>query len=103
MINVAIIAGGNSAERGISLKSAKTIETHLPADKYRTFLIDITADGWVEMETGLKVDLNTFMIKDRENDQWQKLQFAFIIIHGTPAEDGKLQGYFEMMTETWLL
>jgi D-alanine-D-alanine ligase len=96
MINVAIIAGGSSAERGISLKSAQTIASHLRSDKYKSCTIDITPDGWIEMATGKRVDLNDFSLTDEEGKKILSFDFAFIIIHGTPAEDGKLQGYFEM-------
>ena len=97
MINVAIIAGGPSAERGVSLKSAQTIAKHLPADKYRSTTIDITPDGWRDMLTGAAIDLNSFTMKGANGQNGEAFDFAFIIIHGTPAEDGKLQGYLEMM------
>ena len=97
MINIAIIAGGPSAERGVSLKSAKTIATHLPADKYNVTTVDITPHGWVDMASGRQIDLNDFSLKDESGKQLLKFDFGFIIIHGTPAEDGKIQGYFEMM------
>jgi D-alanine-D-alanine ligase len=97
MINVAIIAGGPSAERGVSLKSAKTIAAHLNKEKYNSTTIDITPDGWKDMDSGLYVDMNHFSLKDSSGKVKAKFDFAFIIIHGTPAEDGKLQGYFEMM------
>lgn len=95
MISVAIIAGGPSAERGVSLKSAQTIANHLPKDKYNVTTIDVTPEGWVDTVTKKKVDLNLFSIIS--DGEIRKFDFAFIIIHGTPAEDGKLQGYFEMM------
>ena len=98
MTNIAIIAGGSSAERGISLKSAVTIATHLPKDKYHVTTIDITPGGWKDVESGNAVDLNRFCLVDQQNIEIRKFHFAFIIIHGTPAEDGKLQGYFEMMS-----
>ena len=97
MIQVAIIAGGPSAERGVSLKSAQTIAKHLPAETYTSTTIDITPDGWQAMDTGQRIDLNTFCLIDDHGQTIRKFDFAFIIIHGTPAEDGKLQGYFEMM------
>jgi len=97
MINVAIIAGGQSAERGVSLKSAKTIATHLSPDKYKATTIDITPNGWVDMASGQIVDLNRFCLADANGNITTKFDFAFIIIHGTPAEDGRLQGYLEMM------
>ena len=97
MINVAIIAGGPSAERGVSLKSAQTIARHLPAEKYHSTTIDVSPDGWCAIDSGQKVDLNTFCLLNKDGKQGIKFDFAFIIVHGTPAEDGKLQGYFEMM------
>ena len=97
MINVAVIAGGPSAERGISLKSAITIAKHLAKDKYNVHTIDITPTGWKDLATGKAVDLNRFALASEEGNPGLKFDFAFIIIHGTPAEDGKLQGYFEMM------
>jgi len=97
MINVAIIAGGPSAERGVSLKSAQTIAKHLSVEKYHTTTIDITPEGWKDMETGAGVDLNRFCLADADGQVLRRFDFAFIIIHGTPAEDGKLQGYLEMM------
>ncbi len=97
MISVAIIAGGPSAERGVSLKSAKTISNYLSRDKYSVTTIDITSAGWVDIESGNKIDLNHFCLIDNKGVAGRQFDFAFIIIHGTPAEDGKLQGYFEMM------
>jgi D-alanine-D-alanine ligase len=97
MINVAIIAGGPSAERGVSLKSAQTIAKHLPPVKYQSTTLDITPDGWRDIHTGARVDLNKFCIAEAKGQPLKKFDFAFVIIHGTPAEDGKLQGYLEMM------
>ena len=79
------------------LKSAKTIASHLSSDKYAATTIDITPHGWEEIQSGNPVDLNTFCLVDKEGRVLKKFQFAFIIIHGTPAEDGKIQGYLEMM------
>jgi D-alanine-D-alanine ligase len=97
MIDVAILSGGPSAERGVSLKSAQTIAKHLPAEKYRSTTIDITPDGWLDPSTGDKIDLNHFALVNKKGERVRTFQFAFIIVHGTPAEDGKLQGYLDMM------
>ena len=97
MMEVAIIAGGPSAERSVSLKSAQTIAKHLPTDKYTNTTIDITPEGWVDMNSGQFINLNHFQLEDEQGRPIKKFDFAFIIIHGTPAEDGKLQGYLEMM------
>lgn len=97
MINVAIIAGGPSAERGVSLKSAQTIAKHLSPKKYNATTIDISPEGWFDIQSGQQVDLNRFCLIGNKGQDVLKFDFAFIIVHGTPAEDGKLQGYFEMM------
>jgi len=97
MINVAIITGGPSAERGVSLKSAQTIAKHLPVEKYHSTTIDITPQGWKDIQSGVYIDLNRFCLADEQGQMIRQFDFAFIIVHGTPAEDGKLQGYFEMM------
>ncbi len=97
MIEVAIIAGGPSAERGVSLKSAQTIAKHLSREKDKVTTVDVKSEGWEDLHTGNKVDLNRFCLLDDAGKMIKQFQFAFIIVHGTPAEDGKLQGYFEMM------
>lgn len=95
MIHIAVLAGGPSAERTVSLKSGATIAHHLPKDKYKVTLIDVTADGWIDSNSH-KIDLNTFILRGADGSD-QKIDFAFITVHGTPAEDGKLQGYLDMM------
>ena len=89
MMNVAIVTGGPSAERGIALNSAKLVADHLDPARYRHRTILIEEHGWVDSKTGVTVDLNDFSLDG------QKFDFAFLIVHGTPVEDGKLQGYFE--------
>ena len=78
--------------------SAVTIYNNLDKAKYDVFKIDISPDGWIyEDEDGKKsvIDRNDFSI----NTGAQKVRFdaVFIGIHGTPGEDGKLQGYFDML------
>lgn len=97
MIQIAIIAGGPSAERGVSLKSAQTIAKHLPADKYSSTTIDVMPGEWKDLATGHKVNMNHFCLVDDHGQTLKSFDYAFLIVHGTPAEDGKLQGYFEMM------
>jgi len=95
--NVAFVTGGYSTEAVISYKSAITIENNLDRDKYNIYKIDITPQGWW-YETGdqkTAVDRNDFTIS--RGDKKIKFDAVFIGIHGTPGEDGKLQGYFDLM------
>lgn len=96
--NIALVAGGYSGEYEISIGTATTISAHLDKDLYQVYTILINKEGWwYEPEQGGKihVDKNDFSI----TVQGQKICFeaAFIAIHGTPGEDGKLQGYFDMI------
>ncbi|HEV7620797.1 MAG TPA: D-alanine--D-alanine ligase [Flavisolibacter sp.] len=95
---IALVTGGFSGEATISYKSAITIYNNLDQETYDVFKIDINPDGWYyEDEKGNKteVDKNDFTIQLKGN----KLKFdaVFIGMHGTPGEDGKLQGYFDML------
>ena len=97
-INIALVTGGYSGESVISYKSAKTIYNHLDKSKYNVFVIDITKEGWTYEEVNGKkqsVNKNDFTI----TVDGQKIIFdcVFIGMHGTPGEDGKLQGYFDTL------
>jgi D-alanine-D-alanine ligase len=96
-INVALLAGGFSGEYEVSINSAKNIAANLDADKYKVYTILINRDSWVH-ETGNKnimVDKNDFSII--LNGEKITFDFAFITVHGTPGEDGKLQGYLDLI------
>jgi D-alanine-D-alanine ligase len=95
---IALITGGYSGESVISYKSAKTIQDNLDSSKWESYWIDICKEGWFYVdEQGQKslVDKNDFSITDKAN----KINFdaALIALHGTPGEDGKLQGYFDVI------
>lgn len=94
---IAFITGGYSREAVISYKSAETIENNLDYDKYNVYKIDITPQGWICTRSGetMHVDKNDFSIQS----EGRKVIFdaVFVGIHGTPGEDGKLQGYFDLL------
>lgn len=93
--NIAILTGGDSEERIISLRSGKVVREHLPADRYRTFLIDIQRGDWRDLDTQIQVDKNDFTLQI--GDEKIKFDCAFAALHGSPLEDGKMQGYLEMV------
>ena len=98
MKKIALITGGYSSEAVISYKSAATIQNNIDAAKWDCYLIDIHPDGWFyENKTGDKipVDKNDFSI----NVEGVHIKFDAVLIglHGTPGEDGKLQGYFDCL------
>ncbi|MDN5289328.1 MAG: ddlB [Mucilaginibacter sp.] len=96
--NIALLAGGFTGEYEVSVNSAKNIAASLSVDKYKVYTIFINRDRWFhESDNGpVDVDKNDFTITVQ--GQKIKFDFAFITIHGTPGEDGKLQGYFDMLS-----
>jgi D-alanine-D-alanine ligase len=95
---IALVTGGFSGEAIISYKSATTIYNHLEKDKYDVYKIDISPSGWFyQDDKGVKteVDKNDFTIVS--GGYKVKFDAVFIGMHGTPGEDGKLQGYFDML------
>jgi D-alanine-D-alanine ligase len=95
--NIAFVTGGYSTEAVISYKSALTIEQNVDRDKFNVYKIDITPQGWFyEAGNGEKtaVDRQDFSL----TINGKKLTFDAVLIgiHGTPGEDGKLQGYFDL-------
>ena len=95
MKHIAILTGGPSSERIISELSANCIAKHLDDSKYSYRYITMEKDGWFDQESGVTVDLNDFSLTI--DDQKEYFDLVFLMIHGTPAEDGKIQGYFEYL------
>jgi len=95
---VALVTGGLSGEAQISYKSAVTVNSNLDRSKFDVFQIDVNPSGWwytPENGTPQKVNRDDFSI----TDSGSKINFDVVLlcIHGTPGEDGKLQGYFDML------
>jgi D-alanine-D-alanine ligase len=96
--NIALVTGGFSGEAVISYKSATTIDKNLDREKFNVYKIDINLQGWFyESNDGTRseVDKNNFSIQ--VNGQPITFDAVFIGMHGTPGEDGKLQGYFDTL------
>jgi D-alanine-D-alanine ligase len=96
--NIALVAGGDSGEFVISVKSASVIKRSIDVALYNVYMIVIAGNKWVyQRDDGeeIKVDRDDFSILH----YGKKVVFdcALITIHGTPGEDGKLQGYFDML------
>ena len=97
MKTIAIVAGGDSSEFEISVKSAGEVEKAL-SSAYTVYIIIIKGTDWYwEDKKGLfhSIDKNDFTLS--AGDQGIKFDGVFIAIHGTPGENGLLQGYFDMM------
>jgi D-alanine-D-alanine ligase len=96
--NIALVTGGFSGEAVISYKSAVTIDTHLDRKQYNVYKIDINPKGWFyQMNDGRKVEVDKNDFSLQLDSQKINFDAVFIGIHGTPGEDGKLQGYFDTL------
>jgi D-alanine-D-alanine ligase len=95
---IALITGGYTGEYVISLKSAETVNKFLNKDKYKVYKIIITKEVWGykdDKDVSHEVNRHDFSL----NIDGQKITFdaAFICLHGSPGEDGKLQSYFDLL------
>ena len=97
MKNIAIIAGGNSSEHEVSMKSGKNIYDEVDETRYNKYLVVLKERDWhVEIgEEKYPVDKNDFSFT--RNGEKILFDFAYITIHGVPGENGLLQGYLDMM------
>jgi len=95
---IAIVAGGYSSEFGVSLKSAQGIRSFIVPERYEAHIVLITKDKWIiqrDEGTEIPIDKNDFSFT--QSGQKFYFDFAYITIHGTPGENGLLQGYFDMI------
>jgi len=94
---VAIIEGGYSGEKSISIKSAQTVFEELDIENFQPIRVLIDQNEWTAYDDNGRypIDKNDFSFI--KNDSKENFDFAYIVIHGTPGEDGKLQGYFDML------
>lgn len=96
--NIAFVTGGYSGESVISYKSAVTIENNVDKDLYNIYKIDINPNGWMyEAEDGKKSTVNREDFSIIHDGKKINFDAVLIGIHGTPGEDGKLQGYFDLV------
>ena len=95
-LNIALVCGGFSKESVISINGAESIAKHIPTDRYRVFKIIIEPNRWYyKAEDGStdEIDKNNFTLSSSNI----RFDLAFINIHGTPGENGLLQGYFDLL------
>ncbi|MDR2954459.1 MAG: D-alanine--D-alanine ligase [Prevotella sp.] len=98
--NIAIVWGGYTSEIVISEKSMAGIYSFLDKEKYNVYKVKITKESWTVNidDNHIPVDKNDFSFINSVEDRRVKFNFAYITIHGTPGEDGRIQGYFDMLS-----
>ena len=96
--NIAIVCGGDSSEHDVSLRSAQGLYSFFDKERYNVYIVDIKGQDWhVELPGGLtaKIDRNDFSFV--QDGKACLFDYAYITIHGTPGENGILQGYFDLI------
>ncbi len=97
MKTIAIVFGGFSGERVVSQKSAQVVAQSLPPHKYRSFLVDVNRSQWFVSYDQQQLPINKDDFSFTLNGQVIHFDGVFSAIHGTPGEDGILQGYFDLL------
>jgi D-alanine-D-alanine ligase len=96
--NIALVTGGFSGEAVISYKTAVTIDNNLDRNHFNVYKVDINPKGWFyELPDGRKIEIDKNDFSLQIDNQKIKFDAVFIGMHGTPGEDGKLQGYFDTL------
>ena len=96
--NIAIVCGGDYSEHDVSLRSAQGLYSFFDKERYNVYIVDIKGQDWhVELPGGItaKIDRNDFSFV--EDGKAKLFDYAYITIHGTPGENGILQGYFDLV------
>ena len=95
---IAIVAGGDTSEYQVSLRSAQGLYSFIDKEKYDLYIVVMHGLDWyvlLDDDKRVNIDRNDFSFT--LEGKKIKFDFAYITIHGTPGEDGQLQGYFDML------
>jgi D-alanine-D-alanine ligase len=95
---IAIVCGGDSSEHDVSLRSAQGIYSFFDKERYDVYIVEVKGQNWnVELRDGTtaRIDRNDFSFV--ENGEAKRFDYAYITIHGTPGENGIMQGYFDLV------
>lgn len=95
--NIAIVWGGYSSEIPVSEKSASGIHAFIDKSKYNIYKVKIDKESWSTEHDSTHIPINKNDFSFIAEGETIKFDFAYVTIHGTPGEDGTLQGYFDML------
>lgn len=96
-MNIAIVWGGYSSEKEVSERSAAGIYKFIDKERFNVYKVKISRDTWLAESNGNYYQINKNDFSFECNNSIIKFDFAYVTIHGTPGEDGVLQGYFDML------
>ena len=95
---IAIVCGGDSSEYEVSLRSAQGIYSFFDKERYDVYIVTVKGQDWrVSLNDGTSVPIDRNDFSFTENGKLVEFDYAYITIHGTPGENGILQGYFDLV------
>ncbi len=95
---IAIVCGGDSSEHDVSLRSAQGLFSFFDKERYHVYIVVIKGQRWqVNLNDGTTAPIDRNDFSFMENGKKMLFDYAYITIHGTPGENGILQGYFELI------
>lgn len=96
--NIAIVCGGDSSEHDVSMRSAQGLYSFFDKERYNVYIVDVKGLDWnVHFEDGTMAPIDKNDFSFLVNDKLVVFDYAYITIHGTPGENGIMQGYFELL------
>lgn len=96
--NIAIVCGGDSSEHDVSMHSAQGLYSFFDKERYNVYIVDVKGLDWnVHFEDGTTAPIDKNDFSFLVNDKLVVFDYAYITIHGTPGENGIMQGYFELL------
>ena len=95
---IAIVAGGDSSENPVSLRSAATILENMDKERYEPYIVEIEGKKWqVHVKEGVTVPVDRNDFSFTYDGVKKVFDYAYITIHGTPGENGVFEGYLRLM------
>lgn len=96
--NIAIVCGGDSSEHDVSMRSAQGLYSFFDKERYNVYIVDVKGMDWrVNLPDGTTTPIDRNDFSFQENGELVMFDYAYITIHGTPGENGIMQGYFELI------
>lgn len=95
---IAIVCGGDSSEHDVSMRSAQGLYSFFDKERYNIYIVDIKGQDWhacIDNGDTARIDRNDFSFE--YGDKRVTFDYVYITIHGTPGENGLLQGYFDLV------
>jgi D-alanine-D-alanine ligase len=95
---IAIVCGGDSSEHDVSMRSGQGLYSFFDKERYDVYIVDVKGMDWnVSLPDGTTAPIDRNDFSFMENDKLVQFDYAYITIHGTPGENGIMQGFFELI------